>query len=292
MEDVRWIERPALRRPVVVAAFEGWNDAGEAASGAVRYLADRWGARPLATVDPDEFYDFTVVRPQVRLDEGMVRHIDWRTTELSTAAMEETGRDVVLIQGIEPNLRWRRFVRAISEVVTAVDAELVITLGALLAEVAHTRPVPITGTAADPALIARMGLQRSRYEGPTGIIGVLHDHLASVGVPSLSLWAAVPHYVRDTASPKATLALIRRAAEVLDLAIPTTDLDIAASAYERQVTDVVAGDTDVEAYVHHLEVAGEDDEFADDDDERPRLEFKSAEELAAEAERFLRDQGN
>ena len=269
----------------MIAAFEGWNDACDAASTAVRYLADAWDATPVATLDPDEFYDFTVVRPVVSLDEGLTRRIDWRTTEFAVASIPGTGRDVLFVHGIEPNLRWRRFTEAIASTVTEVGAEMVITLGSLLAEVAHTQPVPITGTAADPQLIAELGLQRSAYEGPTGIIGVLHDRLSLGGVRSMSLWAAVPHYIRETPSPKAALALLRRVAEVIEISLDTTDMEIAAAAYERQVTEVVSADVDVEAYVRHLEEGG-------DDDNGPPLHLKSADELAAEAERFLRDQGS
>lgn len=287
MEDVRWIERPWLSRPLVVAAFEGWNDAGEAASTAVGYLADACDARPLASLDPDEFYDYTVVRPLVRLDESFNRHIDWRTTEIAVGQLPQSDRDVVFIRGIEPNLRWRRFTDALAEVVEAVEAETVVTLGSLLAEVAHTQPVPITATAPDADVVEEYGLQPSRYEGPTGIIGVLHDRLRHTGVRSMSLWAAVPHYLRDTPSPKAALALLERLQEVAPIAIDTTDLDIAAAAYERQVSEVVASDTDIEAYVRRLEL----EKDPDGDDSSPPLRFRSADELAAEAERFLRDQG-
>ena len=281
MDHAHWDDHPKLRRPVLVAAFEGWNDAADAASSAARYLKERWNARPFATIDPEEFFDFSSTRPQVRLTAGLQREIVWPVTELSAAALPDTGRDVVVLVGHEPQLRWRTFAAQVVAVATELGAELVVTLGALLADVAHTRPVRVTGTAATPELVARLGLERSTYEGPTGIVGVLHDAFRTAQLQSASLWAAVPHYVAATPSPKATLALVRRTASLLSTPVTTDDLEQRALDYERQVSEVVATDDDVAAYVRRLE------ESADADDP---LEFQSGESLAAELERFLREQ--
>ncbi|MFP5317036.1 MAG: PAC2 family protein [Acidimicrobiia bacterium] len=280
MEHVRWDERPRLRGPVLIAAFEGWNDAAEAASTAVRYIRDRWGARPFASIDPEEFFDFSETRPQVRLREGLTREIVWPSNQFYGTTLTEAGRDMALLIGSEPQLRWRTFCSEIVDVAAELDVELVVILGALLADVAHTRPVKVTGSAVDAELVARLGLQRSRYEGPTGIVGVLHDALNKAGIPSASLWAAVPHYVAGTPSPKAALALVERAAQLLDIPVVTADLSQLAVDYERQVSDVVAADEDVAAYVSRLE------ENADSEG----LELTSGEELAAEFQRFLREQ--
>lgn len=293
MDAVRWEERPRLRRPVLIAAFEGWNDAGDAASTAARYIATEWGARRIASIDPEEFYDFTVVRPNVRLVDGLTRQIDWPDNEVSVAATTSDTRDVVFLHGIEPQLKWRTFAAQITDLCRALDIELALSLGALLAEVPHTRPVHVTGTAADEALIHRLNLQRSRYEGPTGIVGVLHDHLAKAGIPSASLWAAVPAYVAKTPSPKGALALVQRATSILDEHIDLTSLQIAASAYERQVSEVVAEDDDVAAYVRSLEEsdeAGIGDEHGDPASHPSRLDQVGGDALAAEVERFLREQ--
>ena len=279
MDHVLWDSRPQLRRPVMVAAFEGWNDAADAASSAVRYLRDRWDATPFATIDPEEFFDFSATRPHVRLVDGLAREIDWPSNELSAAELPGTSRDVVVLLGTEPQLKWRTFASEVVEVAVAMEVELVVTLGALLADVAHTRPVRVTGTAADAELVKRLGLTRSAYEGPTGIVGVLHDALRRADVQSASLWAAVPHYVAATPSPKASLALVERATRLLSTSVLTADLQIASADYERQVSEVVASDDDVAAYVRRLE------EHADEGD----MELVSGDALADELERFLRD---
>lgn len=283
MDHVRWHDRPKLHRPVLVAAFEGWNDAGDAASGAVRYLRDRWGARPFAALDPEEFYDFSTTRPEVRLSEGITREIVWPVNEFSAATLPNGSGDVAVLLGTEPQLRWRTFSDQIVDVARALGVELVVTLGALLADVAHTRPVKITGTAADDELVARLDLTRSTYEGPTGIVGVLHDACGRAKLPSASLWAAVPHYVAATPSPKASLALIERAARLLSTSVMTADLQTRALDYERQVSEIVASDEDVAAYVQRLESSADQDDMAN-------MELPSAESLAAEVERFLRDE--
>jgi proteasome assembly chaperone (PAC2) family protein len=282
MAYVRWDERPRLTRPVLIAAFEGWNDAAEAATTAARYLRDRWGARPFASVDPEEFYDFSSTRPEVRI-EGLSRKIIWPANELSsTTSMAGPGRDVVVLIGSEPQLKWRTFCAELVKVAVELDVELMVTLGALLADVAHTRPVKITGSAVDPELVKNLGLRRSQYEGPTGIVGVLHDALAKADVPSASLWAAVPHYVAATPSPKAALALVERTSRLINVPVVTADLAQLAADYERQVSEVVAADEDVSAYVARLE------ENADSEG----LEMTSGEDLAAELQRFLREQGD
>ena len=284
MDHVRWQDRPQLRRPVLIAAFEGWNDAADAASTAARYLRDRWSARPFATIDPEEFHDFTVTRPQVRLVQGITRRIEWPETELSAATLPGTSRDVVVLLGHEPQLKWRTFSEQVVGLATDLRVELIVVMGALLADVAHTRPVRVTGTAADAQLVQRLGLGRSTYEGPTGIVGVLHDAFSRARVPSASLWAAVPHYVGSTPSPKAALALVERAADLLSTTVAAEDLRIAAAEYERQVSEVVAGDDDIAAYVHRLESSADDDDIVAD------MERVSGDVLAAELERYLREQ--
>jgi proteasome assembly chaperone (PAC2) family protein len=269
---------------VLVAAFEGWNDAADAASGAARYLKASWGARRFADIDPEDFYDFSSTRPQVRLAGGLTREIIWPSNELSAASPPGTGHDVVVLLGTEPQLRWRTFCAEVVGVANELGAELVVTLGALLADVAHTRPVRVTGTAADPELLRRLGLERSTYEGPTGIVGVLHDACRGAGLQSASLWAAVPHYVAATPSPKATLALVRRTSSLLSTPLVTADLEQRAVDYEQQVSEVVATDDEVAAYVRRLEEAV--DASADEEPLQPQ----SGEIIAAEFERFLRDQ--
>lgn len=285
MEHVRWQNRPRLRRPVLLAAFEGWNDAADAASSAAGYLKNRWGARPFASIDPEEFFDFSATRPQVRLTDGITREVVWPTNELSAASLPESARDVIVLCGSEPQLRWRTFCAQVLGVANELGAELIVTLGALLADVAHTRPVRVTGTAADPALANQLGLERSTYEGPTGIVGVLHDAFRTAEVPSASLWAAVPHYVAATPSPKATLALVRQTSSLLSTPLVTADLEQRAVDYENQVSEVVATDDDVAAYVRRLE------ETLDTAADKAPLEPQSGDVLAAEFERFLREQG-
>ncbi len=284
MDYVRWQDRPQLRRPVLIAAFEGWNDAADAASTALRYMRDRWSARPFATIDHEDFYDFTATRPQVRLVDGLSRRIEWPETELSWASLPATSRDVVVLLGHEPQLKWRTFTEQVVGVATDLNVELIVILGALLADVPHSRPVRVTGTAADAELIRRLGLGRSTYEGPTGIVGVLHEAFSKSHLPSASLWAAVPHYVAATPSPKASLALVERAVDLLSTTVDIEDLAIAAADYERQVNEVVAADDDVVAYVRRLESS------TDDDDAVADMETVSGDALVAELERYLREQ--
>jgi proteasome assembly chaperone (PAC2) family protein len=271
--------RPTLHQPVLVAAFEGWNDGGDAATFAARFLAERWDAEPFATIDPEEFFDFTSTRPHVQLDDDGLREIVWPTTTFSSASIPDADLDVIFVVGSEPQLKWRTFCDEIVQIANEYEARLVVTLGALLAEVPHTRPVSVVGTAYDGALVRQLGLTQSAYQGPTGIIGVLHDAFRHATVPSASLWAAVPTYVPNAPSPKAALALVERIAELLAIPMVTTDLEIASASYERQIDELVADDDDTAAYVARLEEAT--DEMPDDEDAHG--------DLIAEVERFLRE---
>jgi predicted ATP-grasp superfamily ATP-dependent carboligase len=282
MDIVHWEQRPQLRRPVLMAAFEGWNDAGDAASLAVRYLVEAWSARRFASIDPEEFYDFTFTRPQVRLEDGDRRTIDWPSNELWAASIPGVGRDIVLLRGVEPQLKWRTYSAAIVGVARAVGAELTVTLGALLADVPHTRPVRVSGTVHDPGQATRFGLEHSRYEGPTGIVGVLSDACVRAGMASASLWATVPHYVGQVPSPKAALALVERSAALVGARVNPVELREAAEAYVDQVSERVADDEEAQAYVAQLEEA-------DDLEQAETTTLPSGDTLAAEIENFLRD---
>src|ERR671910_867187 len=234
--------RPTLRRPVLVAAFRGWNDGAQGASLAASFLAQAWQARRFADLDPEEFFDFQAVRPHVALEGGITRRISWPETVFYHAAVPDGDRDAVLVLGFEPNLRWRTFTGEIVGLAQELGVELVVTLGALLADVPHTRPAPVTGSASDPKLVEELGLASSRYEGPTGIVGVVHDACRRAELPSASLWAAVPHYASLAASPKAALALCERLAGLLATEFDLTDLERASAAYETQVSEAVASD--------------------------------------------------
>ena len=267
MESLEWTRRPALKRPVLIAAFSGWNDAGDAATVAARHLAKRWQTTRFATIHAEDYFDFTTQRPMVRVGDSGTRHIDWPDTNCSSGKIAGTRRDVIVVEGSEPHLRWKTFCTQIGRVARELDVELVVTLGALLADVPHSRVVRLTGSAADPQLVARLGLTTSRYEGPTGIVGVLHDEFRTSGIASCSLWAAVPHYLPGTPSPKAALALVEHCARLLSVVVPVTDLQIAAAQYERQATEAVSSDEDLARYVHQLEVAFDTGELDDDDDD-------------------------
>ncbi len=291
MSHLRWHgTRPELHRPVLLAAFEGWNDAGESATTAVKFLARSLKGRRVATIDAEEFYDFTVARPHVRLDDGMTRAIDWPDPQVEVARMPN-GRDLVLLTGIEPALRWRTFTGEVVSLARELGVEMALTLGALLADVPHTRPVRVTGTATDPALVEELGFTRSRYEGPTGILSILLAGCQEAGMRSASLWATTPHYLRETPSPKAALALVQRVGGLLEFGVDTTELEIASAAYERQVDDMLAGEDDVVDYVRRLEEDGVDDDSTEGLDDES-FEIPSQEALAAEVERFLRDQNS
>ena len=273
--------RPSLRRPVLVAAFRGWNDGAQGASLATSFLAQSWEARRFADLDPEEFFDFQATRPHVALEDGLTRRIDWPETVFYHAEIPGLDRDAVLTLGIEPNLRWRTFSDEIVELARDLNIELVVTLGALLADVPHTRPAPVTGSASDPKLVDELGLASSRYEGPTGIVGVIHDACRRAEVPSASLWAAVPHYASLAASPKAALALCTRLADLLGTTFELDDLERASAAYEAQVSEAVASDEETEAYVRQLEERR--DALGD------ALDVPSGDTLAAELTRFLRE---
>lgn len=300
MEHVRWLAQPKLQRPTMIAAFTGWNDAGDAASNALRHLVETWGAQALAEIDPEEFTDFATVRPHVRLADGTTRSIVWPTVGAWSASTP--GGDIILVLGPEPALRWRMFTEQIVGIARHHDCGLVITLGALLADVPHTRPVQVIGTATDSEVISRFDLQRSRYEGPTGIVGVLHDSCQRAGIDSASLWAAVPAYASQIPSPKATAALIERTCSMIGAPAPTGRLGREISDYEARVDALVSNDDDLLGYVARLEHINLDDDEDDDDSVGGELSDDGEEldpldpaeldsdELMAEVERFLRDQ--
>jgi proteasome assembly chaperone (PAC2) family protein len=279
--ELRVSARPELSRPVLIAAFRGWNDGAQAASLAAGYLAKLWGAEQIADVDPEGFFDFQATRPHVSLVDGITRQIEWPETAFYHAKPEGLDRDVVLLLGIEPNVRWRTFTELVVGQVEELGVEFVVTLGALLADVPHTRPSPVTGSASDAELVKELGLSTSRYEGPTGIVGVLHDACNKTGIPSASLWAAVPHYVSLTPSPRAAAALCDRLGGLLGIEIDTAELDQAAQTYEEQVSQAVASDEETAAYVEELEHRA--DTIEED------FELPSGDALAAELTRYLRE---
>ena len=279
---------PVLRDPVLVAAFEGWNDAGDAASGAVEHLELIWDAEPFAELDSEEYYDYQVNRPQVRLVDGVTREIDWPTTRLSLCSPPGSDRDVVLLHGIEPSMRWRSFCDAIIELVDEFDVHTVVLLGALLADTPHTRPVPVTGTAYSSEAAERFKLQTSRYEGPTGITGVLQDAFVRAGIPAVSFWAAIPHYVSNPPNPKATVALLRRVEDVLDLEVPLGELPLLAEEWEQTVTDMIEDDEEIAEYVRTLEERGDAEAEEDISEVIAKIDGDA---LAAEFERYLRRRG-
>ncbi len=278
-DELRISSRPTLRRPLMVVAFRGWNDGGQGASLAGGYLAKAWGAARFAEVDPEGFFDFQATRPHVSLVEGLTRRLDWPDNAFYHARIPGLGRDVVLMLGIEPNLRWRTFSELVVGLGRDLGVELLVTLGSLLADVPHTRPAPVTGAATDPKLVTEMGLEPSRYEGPTGIVGVLHDTCRREQIPSVSLWAAVPHYVSLAPSPRAALALCQRLAELFRVEIDTAELEQAVDAYNEQVSEAVAADAETAAYVEELE------QRTDVLEEN----LPSGDTLAAELTRFLRE---
>jgi predicted ATP-grasp superfamily ATP-dependent carboligase len=283
-DELQIAERPQLERPVLIAAFRGWNDGGQGASLAGAYLARAWAAEAFASIDAENFYDFQATRPLVSLEDGYTRKIEWPENTFLHAPMPGGGRDAIILLGVEPNLRWRSFSAHVSGLAKDFGVELVVTLGSLLADVPHTRPAPVTGSANDPELIEKLGLQASRYEGPTGIVGVLHDACMRAGIPSASLWAAVPHYVSLTPSPRAAKALVDRLSDLLGADVDTAELDEAADSYARQVSEAVASDEETAAYVQELERRV--DELAEEAD------LPSGDAIAAELTRFLREREN
>jgi predicted ATP-grasp superfamily ATP-dependent carboligase len=278
-DELRIAQRPTLNRPILIAAFRGWNDGGQGATLAAGYLARAWSAARFAEIDCEEFFDFQAARPHVSLVDGKTRKVDWPDTAFHHASIPGTDRDAVLLLGIEPNLRWRRFTELIVDLAEDLGVELVITLGSLLADVPHSRPSPVTGSANDQDLIDDLGLERSRYEGPTGIVGVLHDACSRRGLKSLSLWAAVPHYVSLAPSPRAALALCERLGTLIGAEVDTQELQEAADAYAEQVSAAVASDEETQAYVEELEQRADTIE----------AENVSGETLAAELTRYLRE---
>ncbi len=264
-----------------MCSFRGWNDGGQGASLATSFLARSWATERFADIDPELFFDFQSTRPHVSLADGATRRIDWPENAFHSAQLTSAPRDVVLLRGTEPSLRWRTFTSLVSGLATDLEVSLVVTLGSLLADVPHTRPAPVTASATDPALVAELDLQASRYEGPTGVVGVLHDACRAAGIPSVSLWAAVPHYVSLTPSPRAAKALCERLGQLLDVKLDTHELDDASDAYMQQVSEAVAADEETAAYVDELESRIDE---ADDEGDLP-----SGDALAAELTRFLRE---
>jgi proteasome assembly chaperone (PAC2) family protein len=281
MSELNVSYRPELHDPVFVAAFRGWNDGGQGASLAAGYLAKVWEAERFAEIEAEDFYDFQATRPMVALEDGETRRLDWPDNGFFHAPIPGTRRDAVIMIGTEPNLRWKTFAGLVLGLAQDLGVGRVVTFGSLLADVPHTRPAPVTAAATDPELVAELGLEPSRYEGPTGIVGVLLDAARSHSIPSLSLWAAVPHYVSLAPSPRAALALVNRFGELMDLDVDTDDLETAAEEYSEQVTEAVSTDSDTAAYVEELErrvdlLSAEDD-------------LPSGDSLAAELTRFLKE---
>src|SRR3954451_18670036 len=281
MDDLEVESRPRLTRPIMVASFRGWNDGGQGASMANGFLSRTWHAEKFASIDSELFFDFQSTRPQVSLVEGTMRRIDWPENVFEHARPARSERDTVLLLGTEPGRRWRTFAGLVSGLASDLGVELVVTLGALLADVPHTRPAPVTASATDASLVEELGVQPSRYEGPTGIVGVLHDACRVACIPSVSLWAAVPHYVSLTPSPRAAKALCDRLATLLDIPLDTTELEEASESYMQQVSEAVASDDETAAYVEELE--GRIDDLVEESD------LPSGDSLAAELTRFLRE---
>jgi predicted ATP-grasp superfamily ATP-dependent carboligase len=282
--ELRIVERPTLTRPVLIAAFRGWNDGGQAATLAGGYLARLWSAQRFADIDPEGFVDFQATRPTVSLDGGMTRRIEWPENVFYQGRVAGLDRDAVLLLGVEPNFRWRRFTELIVALARDLGVELVVTLGALLADVPHTRSAPVTGAATDPKLVEELGLQLSRYEGPTGIVGVLHDECRKAGLASVSLWSAVPHYVSLAPSPRAARALCTRLGDLVGTDIDVKELADAEQAYVEQVSAAVATDAETASYVEELEQRADSLEELVEEGNIP-----SGDTIAAELTRFLRE---
>jgi proteasome assembly chaperone (PAC2) family protein len=287
MQPLQWEYRPeGLRAPALVCAFKGWNDAADAASSAIQFVGTSLGAQRFATIDPEEFYDFQATRPRTKLSDGQTREIVWPAVELYEARIPLADRDLILMSGTEPSFRWRTFCEIVVELAKELGTELFVTLGALLADVPHTRPVSVTGLSSDRALVSRLGLAPSSYEGPTGIVGILHAACQNAGLPSASLWAAVPHYIAATPNPKAALALVRKLEGLVGIAVDGSELESASADYERQVDVAVRSDPDVQAFVERLEQA------AGDEDEEDPFSLPSGDQLARDLQRFLHQRGN
>ncbi len=285
MQPLVWESRPdGLRAPAMVCAFKGWNDAGDAASAALSFVGSALGATRFARIDPEEFYDFQATRPLIRTGDGQAREIIWPGVDIFQARVPRAPRDLILLAGPEPSMRWRSFSSLIIDLAEALGVQLIVTLGALLADVPHTLPVTVSGLASDPGLVERLGIVGSGYEGPTGIVGVLHAACSDAAIPSASLWASVPHYVAAAPNPKAALALVRRLESLVGVSVNAGQLEQDSSDYERQVGLAVQSDPDVQAFVERLERSVESQ--APEDPEIP-----SGDRLAREFQRFLRQRG-
>jgi proteasome assembly chaperone (PAC2) family protein len=281
MSELNVSFRPELERPVLIAAFRGWNDGGQGASLGAAYLAKQWNAARFAEIEPEGFFDFQAVRPHVSLVDGETRRVDWPDNGFFHASIPGAGRDAVLLLGIEPNLRWKTFSSLVLDLARDLGVEMMVTFGSLLADVPHTRPAPVTAAATDPKLVAELGLEASRYEGPTGIVGIVHDRCREADIASVSLWAAVPHYVSLAPSPRAALALVRRFGELMHVDVDLRELEQAAEEYAEQVSEAVSTDSETAAYVEELEQRV--DALAAEGD------LPSGDTLAAELTRFLRE---
>ena len=282
---IQWNNKELLEDlddPVVIAAFEGWNDAGEAATSAVKYFLDRFNAIKIGTIESEEFFDFTISRPVIEIPDKQ-REIIWPATEIHVAKMSDSKHDLVIIVGHEPQLRWRTFTDQIIEIASISKSHMVTTVGSLLTDIPHSRPVKVFGSSDDSDSAQRLNLPPSTYEGPTGIVGVVNSVLREKGMPTMSLWAGVPSYVSGANSPKAALALVERLAEVLQIGIVCTDLEIASAAYERQINELVAEDMDTAEYVNQLEEDFDNKSEVEEQDGNPEL-------LVSEVEDFLRNQ--
>ena len=286
MDSLTWEgDLPHLRSPILVCAFRGWNDAAAAASTALASVVNALDGQLIARIDPEEYFDFQSTRPTITFDEGQTRRIDWPENNVIAAPVPNADRDLVLLDGTEPNLRWRTFSETIATVADALGVEMVITLGALIAEVSHTLPVPITGLASSEVLVEELELERSSYEGPTGIVGVVHDLCRQNGLDSASLWAAVPHYVAAVPNPKAALALLRRLEGLTGIAVEASELEEETADYEEQIGRAVAANPEIEELVQRIEA--EQVDLLDGEGELP-----SADTLAREFQRFLRQRGD
>jgi proteasome assembly chaperone (PAC2) family protein len=287
MDHTTLIRRPRLRGPVLLAAFDGWNDAGEAATTALDAIGDALAAETFATIDPEEFYDFQATRPMVRLVDGH-RRVEWPAVELRAARLPAADHDLIVVRGHEPNLRWRTFASEIIQVASSLGVEMLVTVGALLADVPHTRPVQVVSSAGDRDLAERLGLNVSRYEGPTGILGVLGDLASGEGIPSIGLWAALPHYLNLAPNPWGAMALIEELRRLLPMAVDTGPLADQTGAFDAAVADLVDENPELAGYIERLEADTDEDE--DDEEEgSPGLADLPPEELVAEVERYLRD---
>jgi predicted ATP-grasp superfamily ATP-dependent carboligase len=288
MPPLQWESRPdGLRAPALVCAFKGWNDAGDAASAALSFVGASLGATRFATIDPEEFFDFQATRPHIRVIDGGTREITWPVVEIYAAHVPRAPRDLILLQGAEPSMRWRTFCGLVVDLAEALGTQMVVSLGALLADVPHSRPVTISGLASEPGLVTRLNLNPASYEGPTGIVGVLHAACAQAGIPTASLWASVPHYVAAAPNPKAALALVRHLEQLVGVSVDAGELEAAAADYERQVTLAVQSDPDVQAFVERLERAIEEEESG-----AAAADLPSGDVIAREFQRFLRQRGS